>query len=1054
MSIAKFSIENKILVNMFMVVVFLMGIFTLIDIPKEEQPAVDFGAAIVIVNYPGVSPEEMEQLVVKKLEDQIQNLNNIDYVTSTSREGQATLFINFDPSANPDDCWNDINEQMNKITDLPEDALDPILIRLNMREVNEICDITVSGDFSGNTFREITENLKEELLNVPNVSKIDINGTRERQIWVESDINRLNEYGLSLSDISNAIKAKNLNIPGGTVKFGKAEFIVRTMGEFKNVDEIINLNVKMDSNGRTVKISDVAAVKDTLEEQSVISKLNGIQAASLSVYKKDTGNIIEVMKQIRQKVSAYEKSVPGLTAEVRNDGSIDVNNSIKTLGSNALSGVILVFIVLWVFIGWRNAILAAWGIPFSFLLTFVVIGRTDITLNTMSLFALVLVSGMIVDNAIVIIENIYRYSEMGKPLKEAIITGTNEVMWPIFASTLTTLSAFMPILMTQGIMGKFISVFPIVVSIALLASLIESIIILPAHIIQFTKEIKGETKSSVHFYQKIEKQYRKALRFILCKRGWAVSIIFAMFLLSLVVLGLGLIKFEFFPASPSSTIILNVQTPVGTNLDKTNQVVSNIENYIMNMKEKSDIEAIVTNVGQMTVKRQKEKATSNAELRIDLINIDDLKFGHDQIKKSIRSYLDNLPGLYSYKFSDAEKGAPTGRDLELRIKGDNLERLQYIGDIVKNKLTELPGVSDIEDSFKPGKKEVRILPKQEKLGLYGLTVSQLASVVRTASYGSTVSIYRGGGVEENDIILKAKEDQINDLEDLKYLKIRTNSGSLVQLSELADLELNSGLAEIEHRDRKRIITITANNAFYEENGKMKKRTSSEIVSYLVGDKFGKNKGVLADFEKRFPGYQIEFGGIVEQQKKSYSSLLMGFLVALLLIYTILAAQFKSYVQPLIVMITIPFGFVGVVLGLVLTGLPFSLNALISFIGLSGVVVNAALIMVDFINREREKGVDRWHSLINAGAVRLRPIILTTVTTISGLLPMVFSTASASQNWRPMAVCMSFGLAFATVITLFIIPCIYSFIDSFFGRLGMTQFKEHTPICNLKNTDFE
>lgn len=1054
MSIAKFSIENKVLVNMLMVVIFIMGIITIVEIPKEESPAVDFGAAIINVYYPGVSPEEMEQLVVKKIEDQIQNVKNIDYMTSTSQEGRASVYVTFEPDADTDEAWNDINEEMNKVNDLPEDAFDPILIRLNMREVNQICDISLSGDFSGNSMREITENLRDELLNLPNVSKIEMNGTRERQIWIESDVNRLNQYGISLDELSSSIRMRNMNVPGGKVKFGRAEFIIRTMGEFKSTDEIINLNVRMDSNGRSVKISDIATVKDTLEEQSVISKLDGKVSTSLSVYKKEEGNIIDVMKNIRQKTADFEKTVPGLKVQVRNDGSIDVNNSINTLGRNAMSGVILVFIVLWIFIGWRNAILAAWGIPFSFMLTFVFLRFTDITMNNMSLFALVLVTGMIVDNAIVIIENVYRYVEMGKNLREAVIEGTSEVMWPIFASTLTTIAAFMPILLTEGIMGKFIAVFPIVVTTALLASLVESIVILPAHIVQFTKELKGESSRSEHFYSVIEKKYRKALRWILCRRSKAVGVIFIMLILSFIALGAGLVRFEFFPSRPPKTLALKLQTAVGTNLDKTNEVVSQIENYILNMPEKEDVEAIVTDVGQMRLNNQRQQATSNAELRIDLKEIDDMKYGHEKIKASIRKYLDSMPDLYSYRFSEGRQGPPTGQDVEIRIKGDNLDRLKYIGEIVKAELSRLPGVSDIEDSFKPGKKEIRIVPKENQLGMYGLTVSQVASLVRTASYGSTVSIYRGMGIDENDIILRAQENQIDDLEDLKNLKIRTKSGSLVVLSEVAEFEIVTGLAQIEHRDRKRIITITGNNAFYEENGKTKKRTSGEVVSYLRGDRLGKQKGVLSNFEQRFPGYQIEFGGVVEQQNQSYRSLFRALIVALLLIFTILAAQFKSYIQPLVVLFTIPFGFIGVILGLLLTGLPFSLNTVISFVALSGVVVNAALILVDFINRERERGVDRWNSLINAGATRLRPIILTTVTTISGLLPMVFSTSAAAQDWRPMAVSISFGLAFATVLTLFIIPCIYSFVDSFFAHFGMSGYKDHTPICQFKKESQE
>ncbi len=1051
MSLPNFSINNKILVNMFMAVVFILGIFTIIEIPKEEAPAVDFGAAYIVVAYPGVSPEEIEQLVVKKIEDQIQNVDNVDYITSTSMEGRASIYVAFEANADPDKCWDDLNAEMDKVNDLPDDAIDPVLVRLNMREVNEICDITLSGPFSGGSIREISENLKDEIASIPSISKVDLSGTQARQVWVEADNYKMSEYGITLDELKSAIQTRNMNIPGGTVKFGKAEFIIRSIGEFKDTEEIKNLFVRMDSNGRSVKVTDIAAVKDTLEEQTVISKLNGDKSVSLSVYKKAEGNIIDVIKTIRAKVAEYEKTIPGLKAQVRNDGSINVKNSINTLGTNAMSGVILVFIMLWIFIGWRNAILAAWGIPFSFLLSFIIIRyTTEMTLNNMSLFALVLVSGMIVDNAIVIIENVYRYVEKRMPLYDAIIKGTSEVMWPIFASTLTTIAAFLPILLMEGIMGKFMSVFPVVVCVALLSSLIESVIILPAHMIQFTKELKSETKSSEHFYAVIVRYYQKAIKRVLCHRFIAMGTIIGLFIFSILAIAFRLIPIEFFPSRPPKTLVLKIQTPIGTNLDKTNEVISKIEDYMMKMPESVDIEAIVTNVGQMTTNNQKQTATSNAEIKMDLKEVDDMKFSHQQIKKKVRDFIKEIPEVYSYSFAEGRNGPPTGLDVEIRVKGDNLDRLKYIGNVIKTDLNKLPGVADVEDSFKPGKKEIRIIPKDDKLGLYGLSVAQIAGTIRTASYGSKISKFRGGGLDENDIVVKLKKDQIDELEDIKNLKLRSRNGSLVQLSELADFSINSGLAEISHRDKKRIITITGNTVYYDNKGKMKKRTSDEVVRYLIGGGVSKNKGVLQNFEKRFPGYQIEFGGVVEQQNQSFNSLFRAFGIAILLIYTILAAQFKSYVQPLIVMLTIPFGFIGVVLGLLITGLPFSLTSLISVVALSGVVVNASLILVDFVNKERENGVDRWHSLINAGSVRLRPIMLTTVTTISGLLPMVFSTASAAQDWRPMAVAMSFGLAFSTIITLFIIPVAYSLVDSFFGKLHMTNFKQHESINVIKD----
>ncbi len=1051
MSIVKFSVGNPVLVNMIMIIVFIVGIGTMQQIPKEEMPAVDFGSFIIIVTYPGVSPSEIEQLVVNEIEEEISDVDDIDFMTSTASEGRAVIFVNFLPDADIDKAWDDLNTELDKVNDLPEDAQDPMVIKLNMREVNPICSIVLGGDFTGNGIREIAEDLRDEILDMDNISKADIYGTRQRQIWVEGNLPKLDQYGITLDDLTTAIQMRNMNVPGGTIEFGKAEFIVRTKGEFETTEEIADLLISMDSNGRAVHLRDVAAVIDTLEERTIISKLDMKQAVTLYVYKKAEGNIIAVNEKIQEKIDDFKSTVPGLQATMRNDGSIEVKNSLSTLGNNALFGVALVFVLLFIFIGVRNALYASIGIPFSFLLTFIMMRYLDMTMNSLSLFGLVLVLGMIVDDAIIVLENVYRHIEMGYSAKEAAVIGTQQIMWPVIAAVSTTAAAFMPMVMMEGMMGKFMRVFPIVVSLALLASLFESLVILPSHIAEwdglFRRKKKGEhpqpegqpkKKNKVMTF--LLRRYTKVLKAALCHRWITLGIV----LLSIVLTAVMMmnIQFEFFPKTQSKTIVLQVKTPVGTNLDTTNGVVTRIESFILEMEESADVEAIVTTVGMMEDNHRMETMTSNAELRIDLVELNDMKYTHEQIKATIRDYLEELPGVYSYNFTEPTDGPPTGSDIEIRVRGDNLDRLEYLAQIVQNELQKIPGVADIRDSFQPGKDEIVIKPYHDKLAMYDLSVVQVASMIRTAVYGSEVSEYRGSGNDEFDIVVRAKDSQIDKLDDLENLKIRTRTGSLVALKDLARLDNEEGLAEISHRDQKRIVTITAENSNYELDGQMKKRTTSEVMATLFGNKLRGTRGTLSNFESRFPGYQIESGGVAEEQAKSYASLGRAFFVALLLIFTILAAQFRSYVQPLIVMLTIPFSFVGVVFGLFVTGLPFSLGTLVAVVALAGVVVNDSLVLVDFVNHERERGINRWQSLINAGRTRLRPIILTTITTIFGVLPMVLSTSQAAQEWKPIAVSMMFGLGFATMLTLLVIPVFYSFVDSIFGRIGVTRFKTH------------
>jgi len=1025
-------------------IVFIFGIYTMLDIPKEEMPAVDFGAFYILINYRGVSPTEMENFIIKKIEDEIDDLDNIDYYESSCAPGRATIFIQMEADADIDQAWNDLNTEMDKVRGLPDEADDPIIIRLNMREVNEMCTVALGGKFSSNAIREIAEDYKDEILELKYISKVNIAGTRDREIWIENNANKLDQYGISLNDIINVINARNRNVPGGTINFVNTEFLIRTVGEFDEVEEIKDVIVKMDENGRAVRIRDVAVVKDTLEKTATIGKLNGVKAVNVDIYKKVEGNIISVMKNVRERSKEFQERIPGLLLEVRNDGSIDVQNSISTLSRNAMIGILLVFITLFIFIGWRNALFAAWGIPFSYLLTFILMRQFDITMNNLSLFALILVIGMIVDDAIIVLENIHRYRETGMSKKEAAIKGTNEIMYPVIAAVATTIAAFLPMLLMKGMMGKFMRIFPIVVSLALAASLIECLLILPSHTADFGKKREANRKDEPHrLHNWLKKWYRKLIKNALRHRFITMITVVLALILALSAVALHLVRFEFFPQGTSKTIILNLETPVGTNLGKTNDVVSRIEKYIQNMKENSDVEAIVTTVGQYTEQHRRKVETSNAEIKIDLLDADDMTYTHNRIKQSIRKYLETLPGLFTYKFLEGERGGPpTGGDIELRVKGDNINRLEYIGNYIISNLEKIPGVTDIETNLSEGEKEIKILPRHNKLGLYNLTVQDISNFLSIASYGATISQFRGSELDEYDIVVRIKEEQIDDLSDLKNLKIRTRTGDLIPLKEIADFVITSGYSLIQHHNGKRVITITGNVTSYPKNGKLEYRTPDEVTDMLRGNKLTGQKGMLENFKDKFPGYQLEYGGVTEQQSEVYGSLYFALLIAILLIFTILATKFNSYVQPFIVMLTIPFAVIGVIFGLVITGLPFSMMTLIAVVALVGVVVNDSLVLVDFVNKEREHGIDRWNSLINAGTVRLRPILMTTVTTIAGFMPIIVSTSSASQDWKPMAVSIAFGLAFATLLTLLVIPVVYSLIDSLFGKLGITRFKTH------------
>lgn len=1034
MSLPKFSIDNPILVNMFMIIVFIFGFITIYEIPKEEMPGIEFGAFNIVVTYPGVSPEEIEQNVVNKIEKQIQRMDGIDYISSTSQEGMATIYVQMEADADMERAWSDINAELDKVNDLPENANEPIVTEIKMREFNSIASVVISGDKDDNTLREISEDFEDALFKIPFISKVEISGTRDRQFWIQVDNDRLNQLGITYNEVANIISQTNANVPAGELDVGSSQYLVRTMGEYASVEEIANQVVRMNSDGSAIKVKDFAQVLDTLEDQETIGKYNGMQGINISVYMKGEGNIITVIEDVKELANRFQEDIDGIRVDVRNDGSIRVKNSIATLSTNALMGIVLVFIVLYIFLGFKNALYAAWGIPFSFLLTIIFMDYFGVTLNNLSLFGLILVLGMIVDDAIIVLENIHRYSEMGYTKYDAALKGTQEIMWPVIAAVATTVAAFAPMLFMEGNMGKFLGNFTIVVSLALTASLLECLLLLPSHVNEFgtANFVEGQDHK---LHKALTLKYKKAISWVLKHRAISLSTAILALIASGGLLVAGAVGFEFFPKSTPKTLKIIIETEVGSSLDKTNQVVSKIEQGIITMKEKDDIEAIVSTIGSYRDRRITEQATNYASVSVDLVDADLLTNDYRSIRRRIMKILDSTDGLKLYKLKEAQGGGPRAEyDIELRLYGEDMKELDQLSNYLTGILDEIPGVEEIELGQADGKSEIRILPNKNALYINGLNEASISNTVATALYGRKISVFRGSGIEEYDIILKSDKEQLSKFSDLENLKIRNKNQQLIPLQDLASFNISQASSKIEHYDLERMYTITAQCGFYEENGVQRKRVPNEVTEILQGSRIKGTEGLLSNFSQENPGYRVELGGIQKQQDETYSSLGKAFGIALLLIFTILATQFKSYFKPLIVMSALPFAFIGVVFGLFITGQSFSMMTMIAVLALAGIVVNDSLVLVDFINKERFEGRDRWHSLVNAGAVRLRPIIMTTVTTIAGFLPMILSNSVATADWKPMATAIAFGLGFATVLTLFLVPVLYSIVDSITVRI--------------------
>lgn len=1020
MQIGEFSVKQPVFVNLIFLAVIVVGVFTFFNMPAEMLPNVNMDEAVVVVVYPGVSPEEMETLVTKPLEEEIEGVEDVDHIESRSGESRSVVDVRFKPGLSDDEFDRRILDLRSAVdaarAKIPTDAEEPEVIPIKLAEVFPVMSISIGGPVSDTVLREIAEDLEEVILDVDRVRSVEIVGTREQEIWIELDADRLESYGMTIGQVVASLAARNLNVPAGVLDIGQSEYIVRTLGEFESIEEIERHVIASDAFGRQVRIRDVGAVRDTLAERLTLARLDGERSVTLWVYKDIEGSVVQVVDAVRSAIEAYDARITeDVSFEVRNDTSIEVRDILRILERNALYGILMVAGILFVFIGFRNAVLASIGIPFSFFAAFILMNAAGITINTISLFSLVLVLGMLVDDAIIVIENIYRHMEQGVPARRAAVLGTQQVLAPVTAAVLTTVAAFLPLLLMSGIWGKFMSVIPKTVTFALLASLLEAFLVLPSHMADFGRVVRAESKNHSRFLA-LTKRYERVLRKVLRRRYLSIA---GVVVLALIAIGLVFtLDITIFQEEDVDQIEIRAQLPVGTKLEVTDRVAREIEEIIFSLP-KGEFEAAVTRVGFMIRNYRGELASNNMQFNVDLVDHERRDRSDDEIMRALRREIEEVPGLTFLSLSRPQQGPPSGQPVEVRVKGDDPRVLRKIADEMKAWLADYPGVVDIDDDTAPGKSELLVSVIQDQATLYGLSVYDIASVVRSGFEGIEATKYRGAGDDEIDVIVRLEEPDRSDLDDLKNLRVTTQSGASVPLSNVADLTIATAAAELNRRDGDRIITVTAGV----EGG----TTSTEVNRALLA--------AFSDVSERYPGYRLDYGGEYQETQESFASLLLAFGVAILLIYLILGTEFQSFIQPLIVMFTVPFAFIGVVIGLVVMRYPFTLNAGVAIVALAGVVVNDSIVLVDFIKRARARGVGRWESVVQAGCMRLRPILLTSITTILGVLPLAMGWGGVSVTWGPMAASLAWGIAFATVLTLFVIPALFSIVDDVRARFG-------------------
>jgi len=1004
----EFSVRNPVTVNLLTLFVLGAGITTYFRMHRELFPEFSRQAVQITTQFTGASPEEVENLITANIEEEMTDLDELDEMLSISQEGRSEILLKFQPETDMNRALNDVRAALDDVTDLPEEADDP-----QVREVKStfpVITVSLAADIDEATLRNMAKDLRDDLRRLPGVATVRILGIREQQIWVEVDPARLEQYGMSLDDVRAAIAAHNRNVPGGTLKTPRGEILVRTLGEAAGAEEVERIILRSVATGTPLTVADLATVRETFEEPTTIGRWGGRAAINLVVIKERTGDAIDIAASVRALVEEVRDRLPEtVTIGVYNDFSVFIRNRLNTLRLSGAIGLTIVLITLWVFVRARIAFLTGLGIPFAMLGGIVLMSLYGISLNMISLFSLILVLGLLVDDAIVVTENVYRYVEQGMDPRQAAIQGTSEVAWPVVATVTTTIAAFLPLLLIPGTMGVFLAPIPVVVTFALLASLLEALVVLPSHLSDVITPAYAQRvrRREVGWLTRARSVYGTLLAMAV-KWRYVTAVLLLCFTILLGTTAWYRIPFVLFREFESSQFMINLETSSAAKIEDTLEVAKRAEQVVLNLPPE-ELRSVATNVGITFLDVHRAEWGPNlGQLLVELE--EDRRRTVDAVIADLREGIADIPGITKIQFLKTQAG-PGGPAIEARIVGAEIPVLRRLADEVKGFLRGIPGVRDVRDDFTEGKEELQItlLPEARALGL---NLGQIARQVQQAFLGVEASTIQRRD-EDVPIVVRFPQAARRSLETVAGMKITLPSGEKVFLRDVARLESAIGTSKIRRDDQKRTITVLADVNTREAN------------AFQVAQRL---KREFADVGSSFPGYRVVIKGERQEAEESVAALPQVSLIALLLIYFLLGSLFKSFIQPLIVMAAIPFALDGVVIGHLIMGEPLSFLSMMGLVALAGVVVNDSLILVDFINRARKEGTPRDEAILKSGVARLRPVLLTTITTVGGLIPLAFFSSGQAKFLSPMAISVVWGLSFATILTLILVPCLYAMLD--------------------------
>ncbi|WP_422360061.1 efflux RND transporter permease subunit [Reichenbachiella sp.] len=1113
------SLTNRTTVMVITFLIVTMGISTYITLPKESFPEIQQPIVYIGTPHPGNSPVDMENLITRPIEKELNTIADVDEIKSTSVQDYSTIIVEFTPDTEIEDALTKVKDAVDRAKpELPSDLEnDPNVFEMNFSEF-PVLNINLSGDYSIRQLNDYAEYLEDEIEKLTEISKVEIRGIDEKEVRVNVDPYQMESRLVNFGDIENAVRAENITLSGGNLKEGDIRRSIRVVGEFERPEDLLDVVIKNEK-GNIVYLGDIAEVEFDYKEKQNYARLGGQPVVMVDVIKRSGENLLIATDKINAILENAKKNVfpANLEITITNDQSQQTRDMVDSLENNIISGVILVVLVLLFFLGSRNALFVGVAIPLSMFMSFLVLGAFGITINMMVLFSLIMALGMLVDNGIVVVENVYRLREEGLSAFEATKRGVGEVALPIIASTATTLAAFLPLAFWPGIMGEFMKYLPITLMVTLGSSLFVALVINPVLIAIFMKLDSGEKRNdrkiltiigaalviglmflvmgsavfsnlafavalitgvNVYvlvplsrrfqsvFLPWIEGIYSKTLKYALA--GWKPYAFFwgtvGMLFFSFVLMAIFPPEVEYFPKTDPKYINVFIEYPIGTDVETTNTFAEKIEARVMEviMPYMGIVESVIANVGEGTADPNDssafgQKSTPNkARITVDFKEFKDrngisTKDALDDLRNAMRGH----PGVLVTVDQNAD-GPPAGKPISIEISGDNFETLIDVSERMKSYINNsgIEGIEKLKMDLETGKPELIVNIDREKARRFGLSTQSIAMEVRTALFGKEISKYKEGE-DDYEIQLRLKEKYRYDVDALMNKSVvyrNQTSGEMrsIPINSVAKAELSSTYGSVRRKDLKRVVTISSN----------------VIGGYNPTQINDQIKELLTSFDLPV-GYEYKFGGEQEKQAKEMAFLSKALMIAVFMIFLIIVSQFNKVTAPFIIMMSVVLSTIGVFLGLVIFGMKFSVvMTMIGIISLAGIVVNNAIVLIDFIELSRDRkraelGVDKLpfeeivNSIITAGATRLRPVLLTAITTILGLIPLavginidflkLFSVYDADfflggdnvAFWGPMSWTIIYGLTFATFLTLIIVPVMYLFFAKVNRKLGIS-----------------